>query len=37
MIAMLTGSASNVVLDYVFMFPLQMGMFGAAFATCWHL
>lgn len=34
MIAMLTGSASNVVLDYVFMFPLQMGMFGAAFATC---
>lgn len=33
MIAMLVGSFSNVVLDYVFMFPLGMGMFGAAFAT----
>lgn len=33
MIAMLTGSFSNVVLDYIFMFPLGMGMFGAAFAT----
>ncbi|MDL2232314.1 MATE family efflux transporter [Ruminococcaceae bacterium OttesenSCG-928-L11] len=34
MAAMLVGSASNIVLDYVFMFPLGMGMFGAAFATC---
>ncbi len=33
MIAMLTGSFSNIILDYVFMFPLGMGMFGAAFAT----
>ncbi len=33
MIAMLVGSFSNIVLDYVFMFPLRMGMFGAAFAT----
>lgn len=33
MTAMLVGSFSNVVLDYVFMFPLSMGMFGAAFAT----
>jgi putative MATE family efflux protein len=33
MIAMLTGSFSNVILDYIFMFPLGMGMFGAAFAT----
>lgn len=33
MIAMLTGSLSNVFLDYIFMFPLGMGMFGAAFAT----
>jgi putative MATE family efflux protein len=33
MIAMLTGSLSNIILDYVFMFPLGMGMFGAAFAT----
>ena len=33
MAAMITGSLSNVVLDYVFMFPLKMGIFGAAFAT----
>lgn len=33
MIAMLVSSIANVVLDYVFMFPLGMGMFGAAFAT----
>lgn len=33
MIAMLVGSFSNIVLDYVFMFPFGMGMFGAAFAT----
>jgi putative MATE family efflux protein len=33
MIAMLTGSFSNIILDYIFMFPLKMGMFGAAFAT----
>ena len=33
MVAMLTGSFSNIILDYIFMFPLQMGMFGAAFAT----
>lgn len=33
MIAMLVGSFSNIALDYVFMFPLGMGMFGAAFAT----
>ncbi len=33
MIAMLVGSFSNIILDYLFMFPLEMGMFGAAFAT----
>lgn len=33
MVAMLVGSFSNIVLDYVFMFPFGMGMFGAAFAT----
>lgn len=33
MIAMIAGSLSNVVLDYVFIFPCRMGMFGAAFAT----
>lgn len=34
MLAMVTGSLSNVVLDYIFVFPLGMGMFGAAIATC---
>lgn len=34
MTAMIVGSVSNIILDYVFMFPLEMGMFGAAFATC---
>ncbi len=33
MIAMLCASFSNIVLDYVFVFPFNMGMFGAAFAT----
>lgn len=33
MIAMLIGSLSNIVLDYVFIFPMQMGIFGAIFAT----
>ena len=34
MLAMVTGSLSNVVMDYIFIFPLGMGMFGAALATC---
>lgn len=33
MTAMMVGSFSNVILDYIFLFPLGMGMFGAAFAT----
>ena len=33
MAAMITGSMSNVVLDYVFIFPLRMGIFGAILAT----
>ena len=33
MAAMLVGSLSNILLDYVFIFPFSMGMFGAAFAT----
>ena len=33
MAAMLTGSFSNIVLDYLFLFPCRMGMFGAALAT----
>ncbi len=33
MCAVLTGSVLNVILDYVFVFPMNMGMFGAAAAT----
>lgn len=33
MAAMIVGSLSNVVLDYIFIFPLQLGMFGAVLAT----
>lgn len=34
MIAMATGSILNIVLDYIFMYPFKMGMFGAVLATC---
>jgi len=33
MAAMLTGSISNIILDYIFIFPFQWGMFGAVIAT----
>lgn len=33
MMAMLGGSMANIVLDYVFIFPCGMGMFGAILAT----
>lgn len=33
MAAMLIGSFSNIVLDYIFIFPFEMGLFGAALAT----
>ncbi|MEC6748198.1 MATE family efflux transporter [Marinilactibacillus sp. XAAS-LB27] len=33
MYGMLLGSFLNIVLDYIFIFPLDMGMFGAALAT----
>lgn len=33
MAGMLIGSFSNIILDYVFIFVFQWGMFGAAFAT----
>lgn len=33
MAAMLLGSLTNIILDYIFIFPLQMGMMGAALAT----
>lgn len=34
MLGMLSGSLANVILDYVFIFPMGMGMNGAALATC---
>lgn len=33
MAAMTIGSFSNIILDYLFLFPLHMGIFGAALAT----
>lgn len=33
MAAMVGGSFSNIILDYIFIFPLHMGIFGAVFAT----
>ena len=33
MFALAFGSVSNMVLDYVFMYPLNMGISGAALAT----
>lgn len=33
MTAMLVSSFSNIILDYIFLFPMKMGMFGAVFAT----
>ncbi len=33
MTAMITGSLSNILLDYIFIFPLNMGIFGAILAT----
>ena len=33
MTAMLVGSLANIVLDYVFLYPMNLGIFGAALAT----
>lgn len=33
MIAMVIGSFANIVLDYIFIFPMGMGIFGAVLAT----
>lgn len=33
MFALAAGSVSNIILDYVFMYPLNMGIAGAALAT----
>ena len=32
-IAQITGALTNIVLDYIFIFPLNMGVAGAAWAT----
>lgn len=33
MTAMLVGSFSNILLDYIFIFPMQLGILGAVLAT----
>ena len=33
-IAVITGGVLNVILDYIFIFILDMGMYGASLATC---
>ena len=33
MIATLCGSLFNIVFDYIFMFPMKLGLLGAAMAT----
>lgn len=33
MYGMVIGSIINVILDYIFIFPMQLGMFGASLAT----
>lgn len=33
MAAMLIGNFANIFLDYLFMYPMQMGIFGSALAT----
>lgn len=33
MVGTLVGSFLNIILDYIFLFPCEMGMFGAALAT----
>lgn len=37
MIAMLMGSLFNIVFDYIFIFPFNMGIFGAVLATVFLL
>lgn len=33
MCAMLGGSVANIVMDYILIFPMRLGIFGAVFAT----
>ena len=37
MFIMTIGSLSNIILDYIFIFPMNMGIFGAILATCFSL
>ena len=32
-VCMITGTILNIILDYIFIYPFRMGMFGAALAT----
>ncbi|MEG1068553.1 MAG: MATE family efflux transporter [Anaerovoracaceae bacterium] len=32
-IGMMAGNFANIILDYIFIYPMHMSMFGAAFAT----
>ncbi|MBQ9956297.1 MAG: MATE family efflux transporter [Ruminococcus sp.] len=32
-IAMIAGNITNIILDYIFIFPMNMGMYGAVLAT----
>ncbi|MEF9961561.1 MAG: MATE family efflux transporter [Erysipelotrichaceae bacterium] len=34
MIAMLSGNITNIIFDYLFIYEFNMGLFGAAIATC---
>jgi putative MATE family efflux protein len=34
MAGMVTASIANIIFDYIFLFPMDLGMFGAALATC---
>ena len=33
MVAMITGSIANIILDYIFIYPMGMGILGAVLAT----
>lgn len=33
MTAMISGSVANIILDYIFIYPFKMGIFGAVLAT----
>ncbi|WP_410050734.1 polysaccharide biosynthesis C-terminal domain-containing protein [Anaerococcus sp.] len=37
MLIMIIESLSNIILDYIFIFTMNMGIFGAILATCFSL